>query len=193
VGSTSTDANGNAVITFNCGTSTTNAVFRTVPAGTVMAFAGEKANIPAGWLLCDGREVSRTQYQDLFLAIGIANGAGNTATTFHLPDYRGRFLRGVDDGAGRDPDKGGRTAPAVSGGVPSGYTGDNVGSVQGDALKIHGHGNTRGNNEFLYTSGGPGSEITPGGTGMQRTSIAPTGDSTESRPKNINVFWIIKH
>jgi hypothetical protein len=110
-----------------------------VPVGTVAAFAGDaRTTIPQGWLLCDGAEVSRDQYPELFAAIGTVYSAGNRATTFHLPDYRGLFLRGVDDpdgrggkdAAGRDPEAGDRrhmrTGELAGGGV---------GTVQGDATR----------------------------------------------------------
>lgn len=47
------------------------------------------------WLLCDGSAVSRTTYADLFTLIGTNFGAGDGSTTFNLPDYRGKFLRGL--------------------------------------------------------------------------------------------------
>lgn len=47
------------------------------------------------WLLCDGQAVSRTTYEALFLLIGEHFGAGDGQTTFNLPDYRGKFLRGL--------------------------------------------------------------------------------------------------
>jgi len=40
---------------------------------------------PEGWLLADGRAVSRTEYPALFAAIGIIYGAGDGSTTFNLP------------------------------------------------------------------------------------------------------------
>ena len=55
-----------------------------------MEFDGPTANIPAGWLVCDGSAVSRTTYARLFAAIGTLHGAGNGTTTFNLPDRRGR-------------------------------------------------------------------------------------------------------
>lgn len=51
-----------------------------------------------GWLACDGSAVSRTSYADLFDGIGTLYGAGDGSTTFNLPDFRGQFLRGCDDG-----------------------------------------------------------------------------------------------
>lgn len=47
------------------------------------------------WFLCDGQEVSRTTYATLFSIIGTNFGDGDGSTTFNLPDYRGKFLRGL--------------------------------------------------------------------------------------------------
>jgi len=112
----------------------------TVPVGGVLPYAGEAA--PPGWLLCNGAEVSRDEHAALLAAIGTAHGAGDGATTFNLPDYRGRFLRGVDDRAGRDPDSELRVAAG-----DGGNGGDAVGSVQESAIQGHGHvgtGHTHG-------------------------------------------------
>jgi hypothetical protein len=57
---------------------------------------------PTNWLLCDGSAISQTTYADLFALIG--DNYGETETHFYLPDHRGMFLRGRDDGAGIDPD-----------------------------------------------------------------------------------------
>ena len=103
-----------------------------VPPGTVVAFAGSTP--PPGWLLCNGSAVTRTQYSTLFAAIGTAHGIGNGSTTFNLPDYRGRFLRGKDGGVGRDPDRATRTAAN-----PGGNVGDAVGSIQGYATHLPGN------------------------------------------------------
>ncbi len=67
----------------------------TVPTGSITAFANSvQGNPPEGWLLADGSAVSRIQYADLFNVIGTTYGAGDGSTTFNLPDFRGKFLRG---------------------------------------------------------------------------------------------------
>lgn len=68
--------------------------------GSVAFFA--RSTAPTGWLKCNGAAVSRSAYAALFAAIGTAFGAGDGATTFNLPDFRGEFLRGWDDGRGVD-------------------------------------------------------------------------------------------
>jgi phage-related tail fiber protein len=85
----------------------------------VMPFASPVA--PAGWLAANGAAVSRTLYAALFAAIGTRYGAGDGATTFNLPDARGEFIRGWDNGRGVDP-------------------GRAMGSAQGFALHWHTHG-----------------------------------------------------
>ncbi len=54
------------------------------------------------WLLCDGQEISRSDYADLFELIGDKFGEGNGVTTFNVPDYRGKFLRGLGDNSAED-------------------------------------------------------------------------------------------
>ena len=68
-----------------------------VPVGALMM--GPVGSM-AGYLLCDGRAVSRTQYSALFTAIGVNFGAGDGSTTFNIPDYRGCFLRMAGGDAG---------------------------------------------------------------------------------------------
>lgn len=58
--------------------------------------------VPQGWLLCDGAEVSRTTYSRLYSLIGDQYGAGDGTATFNVPDLRGEFLRGWDNGRGID-------------------------------------------------------------------------------------------
>ncbi|AUI68845.1 tail fiber protein [Beggiatoa leptomitoformis] len=81
-----------------------------VPTGTIIGYAGnidsEQQQIlqQLGWLLCDGREVSRQQYPALFSAISTLYGV-STEQTFHLPDFRGVFLRGLDLGRQLDVER----------------------------------------------------------------------------------------
>jgi len=70
-----------------------------LPPGIVQAYAG--ADIPEGWLWCNGQEVSRTTYANLFTKIGTVYGAGDAATTFNLPDLQGKSLFGL---SGTDAD-----------------------------------------------------------------------------------------
>lgn len=64
------------------------------PTGSGQQFLGPLSAIPAGWLYCDGSEVSRVDYAALFSIIGTYWGAGNGITTFNIPDLRNRILIG---------------------------------------------------------------------------------------------------
>lgn len=155
------------------------------PAGTIQMFGGVVANVPSGWLICDGSEVSRTDYPELFLKIGVAFGAGDGATTFNLPDLRGRFVRGTDNGAGNDPDAATRNFSNIGG-----NTGDNVGSLQDDAFEAHTHSESRHDN-----NPSSGQATSGGGTlgnAMEYPQTGSTGGS-ETRPKNVNLNFIIKY
>jgi len=70
------------------------------PKGTIIAFAGSTSVVPAGWLICDGRAVSRTTYVDLFGVIGTNFGSGDGTTTFNVPDLRGRMIIAPDNMGG---------------------------------------------------------------------------------------------
>ena len=71
-----------------------------IVAGTI-AYLGMNS-APSGWLKANGAAVSRTTYAALFTAIGTTYGVGDGSTTFNLPDLRGEFPRGWDDGRGVD-------------------------------------------------------------------------------------------
>ena len=78
-----------------------------MPLGTVLPIATE--SVPEGWMLCDGREISIEEYQGLYDLIGTTYGAGDSAfwaqvffpaTTFNIPDLRGRTIIGANDMGG---------------------------------------------------------------------------------------------
>ena len=64
-----------------------------IPTGAIMFFAQNA--VPSGWLLCNGANVSRTTYANLFAVIGTRHGAGNGSTTFTLPNLNDRFAEGT--------------------------------------------------------------------------------------------------
>lgn len=72
-----------------------------IPSGVLAPCAMDASSVPSGWLLCDGDDVSRETYSDLFDAIGTTYGAGDGSTTFTLPDLRGRVPLGkAESGTG---------------------------------------------------------------------------------------------
>jgi phage-related tail fiber protein len=158
------------------------------PPGAIMAFA--RNTPPVGWLTANGQAVSRTTYADLFNAIGITYGAGDGITTFNLPDIRGIFIRGWDNGRGIDPER-------------------VFGSIQEDAFqgfKAKLNWNTSGGgNEYpdsisrghtydgLYSvdpsrafAGGVNGFVSDGVHGEPRVA-------SETRPRNIALLFCIKY
>ena len=63
------------------------------PIGSIVGFAG--TSVPNNWLIADGSEVSRETYSELFEVIGTYYGEGDGATTFNLPDMRGKVGVGL--------------------------------------------------------------------------------------------------
>lgn len=190
-----------------------------IPAGSVMAFAGPV--LPPGWLWCDGVEYARTTYPRLYAAIGNTHGT-NGSTTFRVPDYRGRFLRGADSGTGRDEDR--DTRAAMNSG---GNAGNNLGSVQNEAFRSHNHSAASfasANHKHYIPFGSSGSNLysteqrfgrrvvavqgghapngfTAQGTGPKdeaasdtptETASIPADGGNETRPDNAYVGYIIK-
>lgn len=180
------------------------------PAGTIMAFAGPKEKVPEGWLLCDGTPLNRSQFAALYAVIGTAWGAGDGTATFHIPDLRGLFLRGVSYDQPKNWDDGRNSRSAIN---PGGNTNNEVGSFQAEAFRSHNHSatcSTSGSHTHpLYTTDdedGQGSSVTEGdnadspnhniktdaaGAHQHTISIGMNGGN-ETRPDNAYVNYIIK-
>src|ERR1700722_10443193 len=104
----------------------------TLPVGSLAMFGGSIEGLrinqlkQQGWLLCDGTSYPiDEEYQALFNRIGDNYGGNSEAGTFNVPDFRGQFARGTDNGRGKDPDAASRVAAS-----PGGITGDHTGSAQ---------------------------------------------------------------
>lgn len=162
--------------------------------GAVVGFAMNSA--PEGWLAANGSVESRVKYSRLFSRIGTMYGAGDGVNTFSLPDLRGEFVRGFDDGRGIDP-------------------GRLFGSSQSYAMQNHSH--------YLPTSSGSGpsgiscvfddelaANFARTGTNLQNNYFIREGvpfrtynsadfqtstelTSTETRPRNIALIYCIKY
>jgi microcystin-dependent protein len=116
------------------------------PSGTIITFAGQAA--PTGYLKCDGRLLSRTEYPGLFSAIATTYGTSNS-TNFRIPDTRGMFIRGWDDGRNLDSNRA-------------------LGSDQQDSLKSHSHSgstSSAGNHSHSGSTSSAGSHSHSGSTG----------------------------
>jgi microcystin-dependent protein len=144
------------------------------PAGTVGYFPANTA--PTGWLKANGALVSRTTYAALFAVIGTTYGAGDGSTTFALPDLRGEFVRGWDDGRGVDAARG-------------------LGTAQADVIKP-------GTFSALSESANPTGAVTQVSETVgvitigaaARSRIYRVGDdgATETRPRNVAFLACIK-
>lgn len=62
--------------------------------GEIKMWAGD--TIPYGWLLCDGSEVSKTEYPYLYSSIGDLWGTPNSSSNFKLPNLAGRVPVGYN-------------------------------------------------------------------------------------------------
>lgn len=136
-----------------------------LPIGAILPYAG--ANVPDGFLFCDGSEVLIAKYETLYNIIGgTYNGVvpllGTPGTTFRLPDLRGRFVLGrenMDNGEqvltalGTPVDGGGGTpAPGsnrVISGALGGVGGSNEYTLSTSQLPNHQH-NLQGNAGTQY-------------------------------------------
>lgn len=75
-----------------------------VPIGTIISYAS--TTLPVGFLLCDGSEVSKTDYADLYVVVGNKFGTATDTTKFKLPDLRDKFIQGANDNLGTSKDAG---------------------------------------------------------------------------------------
>jgi len=164
-----------------------------VPIGTVIPFAGnyQPNQRRQGWLLCDGTlyDPKDSTYTPLYEVIGTTYG-GSGNTSFAVPDSRGLFIRGVDDGAGVDVGAEKRHLAATA------ALGNGLGSVQGYSTKLptnpftpsiphlpndwhHGnYGSLIGDHYASWNSGS--------------VTISATGGDAETRPINIYLYFLIK-
>lgn len=69
-----------------------------VPTGCIMEYPSMIS--PVGWRNCDGSELSRTGFPELYALLGTKFGAGNGIDTYNLPDFRGKSAVGAGLGIG---------------------------------------------------------------------------------------------
>jgi phage-related tail fiber protein len=154
------------------------------PPGVVQAFAGAEA--PNGWLLCQGQVLSQAEYPALWTMIGdtfntqtnpttntaySAPGAGN----FRIPDLRGVFVRGV--------------------GTASGLSAVSRGGFQDDFNKAHTHRQevlTADNGDPVANEVFTRADVRKGAFGVLGFWESTGSGSTETRPRNVGLNYIIK-
>jgi microcystin-dependent protein len=141
--------------------------------GTVLDFAG--ATAPDGWLMCFGQSLLRTDYPNLFAAIGTTYGAAD-GTHFTLPDCRGRSSIGKDNMGGTAANR-----VTTAGGGIDGVTLGAAGGAQTHTLTAaqmpsHTHANTLNDPGHTHSSNaainGGGSSTGGGGFALNATGGA---------------------
>ena len=181
-----------------------------VPSGSVFCMA--VATVPSGYLECNGAAVSRTTYAALFAIIGTNYGTGNGSSTFNLPDLRGEFVRGFDNGRGADSGRSIASSQSASNASHnhsislSGTTSTKslTGSVQRISETFNNSGSTTG---VFSKQTGFGANFTPGAPDVNDTgafsidashnhTFSASGTSgsqgSEARPRNVAMMYIIK-
>lgn len=147
--------------------------------GTYKEFAAGTSALPlcltGEYLLCDGSNVSRSTYAQLFNVLGTTYGVGDGTTTFGLPDLRGRSLFGLDNMGGSTA---GRITNAGSGivGTTMGASGgaQTVTLAQSDLPNVTLSGTTNTTGAHTHTTpvtGGSGAGSNPAG------ALANTGET----------------
>lgn len=156
-----------------------------VPATMLEEAAGELALVPVGatvafwgttepsskWLFPYGQAVSRTTYATLFALLGTRYGVGDGATTFNLPDLRGRASVGKDNMGGTPAN---RVTTAVSG-----LDGVTLGAAGGSQLlHQHSHAITDPGHTHTGAAGATTDLVATAGALAVVTGTGPTGSST---------------
>jgi len=128
--------------------------------------------IPADLLIASGQDVSREENAVLFSLYDTKFGNGDGSTTFGLPDLRGLFLRGFEDGI-------------VASGIlsPTNYI--------SDSFARHSHTvNLLVTNQNQAQSAG-GAQPNAPYLGTPATGGSNVGSGSESMPPNISVVWVL--
>jgi len=167
-----------------------------IPTGTIVPWSD--ATVPSGFLECNGSNVSRTTYADLFAIIGTTYGAGDGSTTFGLPDLQDNVPVG----------KSGTKALGTTGGANTVTPTGNVGGSTANAtlsvaqLAQHNHevyyGNTSGNQGFPHLNTGGGvtarESLDTGQNGghSHNMSATFTGDANSVLQPYLTLLYVIK-
>lgn len=154
------------------------------PAGTVIWTA--RTTAPTGYLKANGAAISRTTYATLFSAIGTTYGVGDGSTTFNLPDLRGEFVRGWDDGRGIDS---GRTFGSAQSSANLAHT--HTLADPGHAHSISVYNADGGAYQPKQTGSNAFTGTTSTASNTTGITVNSSGD-TEARPRNIALLACIK-
>ena len=150
------------------------------PVGSIIMFAGAAANLPTGYLVCNGDAVSRSTYSVLFGLLGTNYGAGNSTTTFNLPDLRGRAPIGVGTGTGL-------TARALAD-----TTGTETHALTEAQMPSHSHAYQFGRDGALGTSNTYVTQVSPTFVAQSNSTGTGSGDAHPNMQPSIAINFIIK-
>ena len=161
-----------------------------IPSGAVMYFAGQTA--PTGWLKANGAAVSRTLYAALFQTVGTTYGAGDGRTTFNLPDLRGEFIRGWDDGRGIDSRRalGSGQSDAIRNITGKLDSGQNGALQLFDYIETTGAFGVEKSWKQWTAESNSGNDNIPRAITFDASRVVPTAN--ENRPRNIALLACIK-
>jgi microcystin-dependent protein len=126
----------------------------------------------AGWLICDGRSLSRADYPELFELIGVKYGSASS-DTFNLPDCRGRVLGSIGSGSGLTA----RSAGTLIGSETHTMTVAQM-PTHTHSLTDPGHTHTVSNTVNFTGDGTPGSIDNSGGEIDTNTTFTTTSSSS---------------
>lgn len=169
----------------------------TLPIGAMLPYGNTTP--PENWLICDGSEVSRTTYEELFNVIGTSYGSGDGSTTFNLPNKRGIVSVGInssDDNFNELGKHGGeKTHTLVHSEMPAHAHNENTLSLYGYPNNLVGADANKQDANITRTVGGG---YNPQGGWQEKTGIQNQTDITGGGQAHNNLQpyevdnWIIK-
>ena len=189
-----TDGSSGQALTTNGSGALAFATIGGVPTGAVFYFAANTE--PTGFLKCDGRPVSRTNYSALFAVTGTTYGVGDGSTTFNLPDLRGEFIRGWDDGRGVDASRAFGSAQGYATAKPQTTTATRL---LGDGTTTTIDASTTNPSAIGFTRVSKTTEgVTAGtidstGSGQEIDVLQGVTGDAETRPRNVALLACIKY
>jgi len=160
------------------------------PAGAVIMWAGLYDAIPAGYLLCNGAEIDRTTYADLFSAIGVQFGSAS-GSTFTLPLFQNNFARSPASSTSCGATGGADSVTLSTAQMP---THSHTINDSGHTHPWAGHKDYQDNNGnyFQPTNNSTYAKTVPSATTGITINDAGSSNSFDNRPAYLEVLFIIK-